>query len=79
MPSFYTLLQREDTTRAEALRQVQIEFITGISPEPGGAVSAADETRGRRIVDQVAGEAQIFTGYSHPYFWAPFVLMGNWL
>ncbi|MCL2010940.1 MAG: CHAT domain-containing protein [Synergistaceae bacterium] len=77
MPRFYTLLQREDMTRTEALRQAQVEFIRGILPSPDSVISLAE--RGRRVSDQGAGEEQTFSGYSHPFFWAPFILMGNWL
>lgn len=47
MASFYKRLAEEDLSRAEALRQAQIDLI-----------QSADR--------------------SHPYYWAPFILMGDW-
>ena len=48
MTRFYETLSKPGTTRAEALQQAQLSFITD-------------------------------TGYNHPFFWAPFVLLGSWL
>jgi CHAT domain-containing protein/Tfp pilus assembly protein PilF len=58
--------------KAEALRQAQIAFLRGSSePQAGGS--------GRGI--QAESEPAAFArdaGYSHPYYWAPFVLIGNY-
>jgi CHAT domain-containing protein len=58
--------------KAEALRQAQIAFLRG----PAAAPNAAGE-RGFQTVQEttsVASEAS----YSHPFYWAPFVLIGNY-
>jgi CHAT domain-containing protein/tetratricopeptide (TPR) repeat protein len=66
--------------KAEALRQAQLAFLHG-----GGA--AATETRGFKTVSQagpgVAAAAATVAAkatpdLSHPYYWAPFVLYGNY-
>lgn len=44
--------QKRETSKAEALRQTQLQFLT------------------RKVADK--GD------YAHPFFWAPFILMGNW-
>lgn len=49
MNNFYQKLQQPNMTKAEALRQTQLDFINQ--------------------------DSKIY----HPYFWAPFVLLGNWL
>jgi CHAT domain-containing protein len=65
MAHFYTVLvQNEGVTKAEALRQTQIEFIKGNLRNPNS---------NKDIVHPD------FPFYTHPYFWAPFILMGNWL
>lgn len=59
-------------TKVEALRQAQIDLLLG-KVTPGtradgrgfGAAKAADQTH-------------TLKGYARPYYWAPFVLMGNW-
>ena len=64
MPRFYELLLRDGMSKSEALRRAQIDFIEG------GAVEESAEPTNVEIPRP---------DYSHPYFWAPFVLMGNWL
>ena len=57
-------------TKVEALRQAQLDLLLGeVKPTAGGS--------GRGLVAERAS-AGIPLGYAHPYYWAPFVLMGNW-
>jgi CHAT domain-containing protein len=51
-------------TKVEALRDAQLDLLMG-KIKPKAAASAS-------------GDNAAASGYSHPYFWAPFVLMGNW-
>jgi CHAT domain-containing protein len=86
MTEFYTALQ-QGLTKAEALRQAQVALITDNYSAPD--VSNADETvldgnRGNTatitIVDALTG--QILSQSNdlfHPYYWAPFILIGNGL
>jgi len=66
MPHLYSMMYKEGVAnKAEALRQTQIMFINGdITNNDGGY----PESPASEDID-----------YSHPYFWAPFILMGNWL
>jgi CHAT domain-containing protein len=75
MSRFYTLLQDDGVTKAEALRQAQLYFIEG---QTGGAQGG---DRDRAVVSPYneTGIPPALEGYRHPYFWAPFILMGNWL
>jgi CHAT domain-containing protein len=67
-------------TKAEALRRTQAEFIDGrieqteayMTVRRGEAATAVN-------IEETPGEPPGYRGYSHPYFWAPFILMGNWL
>ena len=57
-------------TKVEALRQAQLDLLLGrVKPGVGGN-GRGFGTRER--------EQQAPSGYAHPYYWAPFVLMGNW-
>ncbi len=69
--------------KAEALRQAQLSLLRGGqtgSPagKAGDAVTpSADEGRNLSITKSiVAGKAA--TPFTHPYYWAPFILIGNW-
>ena len=49
MKRLYKLRDEGGLSKAESIRQVQLEFLKADSP------------------------------YQHPLYWAPFILMGNWL
>ena len=81
MQHFYRLrVGQVDMTKAEALRQAQVALLTGQHGKPMMVPGSGVEQRGaaradrapRFILDPKAP-------YAHPYFWAPFILMGNWL
>ena len=74
MNTFYEALQTGKMTQAEALRQAQIALITGDS-------AALGEGRGLGVVGQTEATlpSAISNRLSHPYYWAPFILIGNGL
>jgi CHAT domain-containing protein len=57
--------------KAEALRQAQLAFLSG--PAAQAAVASDRGVKNARE----AATAQQDAGYSHPFYWAPFVLIGN--
>lgn len=60
-------------TKVEALRQAQLDLLQGkVTPQSGTA------GRGFAVAENESGSQAAPTGYAHPYYWAPFVLMGNW-
>jgi CHAT domain-containing protein len=75
MNAFYGVLQIGKLTKAEALRQAQIALITGdyqaLGQERG--IIAVQE----RIRDTLS--PQVANRLNHPYYWAPFILIGNGL
>jgi CHAT domain-containing protein len=71
MQEFYRIRQSDSKlTKIEALQRAQLRLLGG-EIKPRGAA----EERGVRLPrDQVRSR-----DYRHPYYWAPFFLMGNWL
>jgi CHAT domain-containing protein/Tfp pilus assembly protein PilF len=74
MEAFYRARLRRGTTKAEALRQAQLALLRG------AAGPAAPRDRGLKGTDGGAttGTSPVTgSSYSHPYYWAPFILLGN--
>lgn len=68
MKEFYRQMQEEGINKAEALRRSQLLLLT--CNEKRGSEGA------KRGIDEVG--VSDFTDFTHPYYWAPFILMGNW-
>jgi len=63
MKHFYRLREEKKLSKADALRQAQLMLVKN----QRGLDTAASAT------------SEPDASYAHPYFWAPFILMGNWL
>ena len=80
MQHFYSNLAKSTAqspiTKAQALRQAQLSLIRGAQP-------SSTNTDSRGLGAQPLTETQPITskasGFSHPYYWAPFILIGNGL
>ena len=71
MREFYRSRQSEPTmTKIEALRRAQLRLMHGDA--------SADNASPPRTLKAV-GQAPVSGDYRHPFYWAPFFLMGNWL
>ena len=68
MQAFYQH-SRQGVSKAEALRRAQIEMMSDGLLIPSGPV--------RALIHRL--EIPANANWSHPYFWAPFFLIGNWL
>jgi CHAT domain-containing protein len=72
MREFYHARQSNlSLTKIDALREAQLKLLRGELTGVSGANS--------RSLRQPDGGPVNLTDFRHPYFWAPFFLMGNWL
>lgn len=62
-----------NVAKVEALRQAQLDLLLGKIKVQAGASG-----RGLSVVENDPGVGNGRATYGHPYYWAPFVLMGNW-
>jgi CHAT domain-containing protein len=76
MQEFYRLMRsRPEMLKVEALREAQLALLRGKIKPPTDAA----QSRGVVIIPVTPTGPGQLPGYTHPYFWAPFFLMGNWL
>jgi CHAT domain-containing protein len=80
MNALYKAHQVDGKDKAEALRQAQLTLLHAGGQ---GAALSGEEQRGlARHVDAPASggpSRDPNAPFAHPYYWAPFILMGNWL
>jgi CHAT domain-containing protein/predicted negative regulator of RcsB-dependent stress response len=73
MSDFYARWVENPTQgKAEALRQAQLAFLNGSAVTPGAKTGRGFQT------SETPSATQSSLGYAHPYYWAPFVLIGNY-
>jgi len=74
MNTFYGALQ-QGMTKARALQETQKALITGNYTTVGGKRSDVEVRVENRMIQSSAARERL----SHPYYWAPFILIGNGL
>ena len=79
MQEFYRLREERKLIKVESLRQAQLSLMNGAFRRPDAAADTdrSGTDRPKRQKAQIY-YAESGKPYSHPYFWAPFILMGNW-
>ncbi|MEY3826221.1 MAG: hypothetical protein RLZZ148_1035 [Cyanobacteriota bacterium] len=75
MDTLYARLKSGETTEAEALHRAQIAMITGKNQSSDNNRSSVNYY----IPGNSGQSAPISHNLSHPYYWAPFILIGNGL
>ncbi len=85
MRRFYAL-RASAPSKLDALRQAQLELAQGTTPAPAGTTRArplvAPSTKLEETPDDLAPTPSTqldpsLSGWRHPYYWAPFILVGN--
>jgi CHAT domain-containing protein len=78
MRAMYQAHKNDHADKADALRAAQLALLHG-------TVHADTAGKAERGLARVGGDPVVgnFTAdprapYAHPFFWAPFILMGNW-
>ncbi len=69
MKDFYQLHQEQKLSKAEALREAQLDMLNGT---PDHIVF------GKKVPASTQFKVDPKKPYAHPFYWAPFILMGNW-
>jgi len=85
MQSLYRNRQQKHMNKAESLRQAQLALLNGSGLQSVAITDATD--RGGKLITPKAQQTEQSPAFAekadapfaHPYFWAPFILMGNWL
>ncbi|NEJ17650.1 CHAT domain-containing protein [Rhizobium leguminosarum] len=77
MVRFYTYLQA-GYPRGEALRRTQIDFIHNRQDRSINSQATQTTDDASSKTDNPAFPADSATAFSHPRYWAPFILMGQW-
>jgi len=86
MQRMYELRGADRLSKAEALRRAQLELMQGttqVKPAEGTKEGGRGVVLSARKDQPESGEAPPYLAdpkrpYAHPYYWAPFILMGNW-
>ncbi|HMK86752.1 MAG TPA: CHAT domain-containing protein, partial [Steroidobacteraceae bacterium] len=79
MRALYQAHKANRLDKADALRQAQLSLLRGTAT----MTDASDAQRGLTRVAAAKGSGNFRVDpkapYAHPFYWAPFILMGNWL
>jgi CHAT domain-containing protein len=81
MREFYRFCYVDGNDKAESLRKAQIAVMRDETAEPAplrGTALSASGTSSSSAASGTEAPRWDGKGYSHPYYWAPFVVMGNW-
>ena len=80
MQQFYKNLSQGTLTKSEALRKAQLSLLNGeVSPTSLTAFPRSIVEWGTQTGDAEYGINDLIPDLSHPYYWAPFILIGNGL
>jgi CHAT domain-containing protein/Tfp pilus assembly protein PilF len=78
MQDFYRSWSNADASKEDSLRKAQLSLLKGVSLT--GEVTLRGKSRSESMRNRKTGHTALAPAlnYSHPFYWASFVLMGNW-
>ncbi|HOQ42877.1 MAG TPA: CHAT domain-containing protein [Smithellaceae bacterium] len=84
MKEFYKQ-RAEGKTKAEALQTAQIALLNGNKKSNNFDSTSTRSSQANRYTDMADSNTELYDferdedkPFAHPYFWAPFILIGNW-
>lgn len=77
MADFYAGLVNDGLDKAMALRRAQIAMLRGVAVKDVSLASRGAADAGGEEAADAPAAAAVTT--RHPYYWSPYILMGNWL
>jgi len=79
MQGFYRIHERTPgTSKADALRQAQLSLLDGTAKGPAETNRGVILTTPKSTPNLPAFTRNADAPYAHPFYWAPFILIGNW-
>jgi CHAT domain-containing protein len=79
MRALYKAHKDDHLTKAEALRQAQLTLLRNLSAADPDSKGERGLTRANAVQQAGNFKTDPNAPFAHPYYWAPFILMGNWL
>lgn len=79
MRALYQAHATDHLDKADALRQAQLSLLHGTAPTLDDSKVRRGLTRSGATTELATFVADPKAPFAHPFFWAPFILMGNWL
>jgi CHAT domain-containing protein len=77
MADFYSLRYGKSMDKAQALRTAQLNLMNNVGSAAGAGPRGAT-VAGFGNVEKSGAEPWTGAGFGHPFYWAPFIIMGNW-
>jgi CHAT domain-containing protein len=81
MRRLYEAHTREHLDKADSLKEAQLSLLRGTGPteaNDGSRRGLARMAGGATSTGEAGPAKSSKAPYSHPFYWAPFILMGNW-
>jgi CHAT domain-containing protein len=79
MRELYRVHKADHLDKAESLRQAQLALLHGTIKAEAGSAAPRGLARKAGTAAGRAFKIDPSAPYAHPFYWAPFILMGNWL
>jgi CHAT domain-containing protein len=79
MRDLYQAHKVDHLDKAESLRQAQLALLHGTVKAAAGSAEHRGLTRTTETAAGRPFKIDPNAPYAHPFYWAPFILMGNWL